>query len=102
MTALPGGRQPSRGVMTHTGAFCPSFDQEWTIKGVCNRDLSDEDHMLLKSFSLVVKKSEPAEPTAKLDRMPPGTLKESSTLTGIREHAQELALVLVYQSIKSR
>jgi hypothetical protein len=101
MTALPGGREPSRGFMTHTGAVCPSFDQEWTIKGVCNRDLSDEDHMLLKSFSLVVKKSEPAEPTAKLDRMSSGTLKESSTLTGIRKHAQVLAFV-VYQSIKSR
>ena len=100
--------------MTHTGAFCPSFDQDWTIKGD-NRDLSDEDYMLLKSFNLFVKKSEPAEPTAKLDRMTPGTLKESSTLTGIGEHAQVLALALtgigehaqvlalvVYRRIKSR
>ena len=91
MTALPGGTEPSKGVMTHTGAFCPSFDKEWTIKDVCNRDLSDEDHTLLASFNLFVKKSEPAEPTAKLDRMPPGMLKESSTLTGIRKHAQVLA-----------
>ena len=83
MSALPGGTDPTRGLMTHTGAVCPSFDQPWTTEGICNRDVSEEDHKLLESLSIII---QPAEKT-KPDRMGTEGLKHQLPISGIRERA---------------
>ena len=59
------GKHPAAGLMRHTGALCPSFDQPWNTD---HMDLADADHEALMRSSIMVARSDVDRPSqASLD-----------------------------------
>ena len=58
MSHLTTGKHPVAGIMRHTGALCPSFDQPWATAGKSYEDISAPDYEALMRANITVAKAE--------------------------------------------
>lgn len=58
MSHLNTGKHPVAGIMRHTGALCPSFDQPWATAGKSYQDISDPDYEALMRANIKVATAE--------------------------------------------